>query len=811
MWQRAGQGGRGAQQPPLPEAQEGEAQDGEGWAQDSQQEEQHSRRFKGQRVKLGAAQRMAHFSQNPALWHKAEDTMVHFHKSFGVMQELFDHRDFTTFAEELRTCASMAAVCASPSSASSAPASRFLDLGCAPGGFSACLLQDHILGPNSAGWGISLPPDMGGFPMAVAYERLNVQFHDLLGLQSDDLPCPDASIDICVADAQNLCNFFKQRSAPIRYRGLKAQSRSLGIWALTVKECELAFAKLRTGGAFIFRFGWRGVGTSDVHPTGEAVHPDLLERYIREEEWYKALTHWLFSILKSLFEVLRPFKSEYVHQADVSFYMVCRRFDRSKYLDNEWKDKLQRAFQELTTSTDEAALVEGIKNGISDAAKAEIDDMLEYVGRMRAVGIQSRKVTNPTGFRGESLKTKLEAKSDATDGNESSATEQATTTCGSDVTQSTPASQKSSEPERIAGGAAPEDAAPGGGGGPSRARAAQEDGAARAPAPRGGEDFADWANTSADRQGHDGWAAAPSGGYGNMGNDEGAHMLGYGGYDAEHAYYHQAYFAGYGAHMHGGHQADCSDVSHGQPAQPAILHAEAGGFHAPGYGCGGGVAEWPAQHLDLELLLPAMATQGGASAQVGEGLGSEASPAAEVGAAVLERGHPEAAVDTAPAAFAVAKPPAQQGLEEAPAAAAVAELAPSSRGGARSDDDGDDDRLGDIDDRSLDLDPYGMPPSKRYPRIQRRRAGRMVRERRQVRERRNVNIAAHHGFRGISARSIRYWLSAVFQEIQAEFSNSGPGVQAVRFGLFCAMAWSMNSLVWSMIRIARGEVLQAEQ
>jgi len=313
---------------------------------------------------------------------------VHFHKSFGVMQELFDHRDFTTFGTELHRCAADA----TPPGVTPVP--QFLDLGCAPGGFSACLLQDHMLGPHSMGYGVSLPSQLGGFPMAFASDRLYVQLEDMMALGINDLICPLNSIDLCCADAQNLSNMFKARKTAVQYRGLRAKSRSLGIWALTVKECMLAFSRLRHGGGFVFRFGWRGVG-ADVHPSGEQVHPSLLAKYLEEEEWYKALTHWLFTVLKSLFKTLRPFKSEYVHQADVSFYMVCRSFDRKKYEMNDWQAKLQRAFTELSDCDDEAALVAGIKDGILDETKAEIDVLLEYVGRMRAIGIQSRKVTNP--------------------------------------------------------------------------------------------------------------------------------------------------------------------------------------------------------------------------------------------------------------------------------------------------------------------------------------------------------------------------------------------------------------------------------
>lgn len=326
-----------------------------------------------------------------------EETLVHFHKSFGVMQEIFDHRDFVDLGSELQQCA------ADGTPPGMLPAPSFLDLGCAPGGFSACLLQDTILGPNSVGYGVSLPPQMGGFQMIFGSDRLCVQLNDILQLESHDLMCADESVDLCLADAQYLSCLFKNKGMPSRqtqYRGTKTRTKSLGIWALTIKECALAFQKLRHGGSFIFRFGWRGIGggKDDEHPTGEKVHPDLMAKYLQEEEWYKALTHWLFSVLKSLFTTLKPFKSEYVHQADVSFYMVCRGFDRSKYNKAQWEAKLQRAYEEIFDCDDEAALIAEMKGQISVKIREEIDALLELVGRMRMVGIASRKVTNPSQF-----------------------------------------------------------------------------------------------------------------------------------------------------------------------------------------------------------------------------------------------------------------------------------------------------------------------------------------------------------------------------------------------------------------------------
>lgn len=316
---------------------------------------------------------------------------MHFHKSFGVMQEIFDHRDFTTFGTEIYESAQNGTM------QGMLPQVRFLDLGCAPGGFSGCLLQDSLFGSNSVSYGVTLPPHLGGFHMAFASDRFSTQFEDILALQTTDLVCADNSIDMCIADAQYLSNLFKKKDLKNQYRGTRVKSQQLGIWALTVKECQLAFAKLRTGGGFVFRFGWRGVD-KDFHPSGEQVPAALLAKYLQEEEWYKALTHWLFSVLKSLFTTLRPFKSEYVHQADVSFYMVCRGFDRQKYESFNWEEKLRRAFESLCNCEDEGALATTIQGVVCEDTKAEINELLELVGRMRAIGINSRKVTNPKAF-----------------------------------------------------------------------------------------------------------------------------------------------------------------------------------------------------------------------------------------------------------------------------------------------------------------------------------------------------------------------------------------------------------------------------
>ena len=59
---------------------------------------------------------------------------------------------------------------------------RFLDLGCAPGGFSSFLLSD----PRCAGgYGVTLPEEMGGFPLRVQQtETFQLHFTQLLVLRN---------------------------------------------------------------------------------------------------------------------------------------------------------------------------------------------------------------------------------------------------------------------------------------------------------------------------------------------------------------------------------------------------------------------------------------------------------------------------------------------------------------------------------------------------------------------------------------------------------------------------------------------------
>ena len=120
------------------------------------------------------------------------ETEVHFQKCYGVMAEIFEAHD--------------SLVGALP-----ADGFNFLDLGCAPGGFSSFLLDDARC---RTGFGVTLPTKVGGFPMRLRSDKFLVQQADLFEVGPDDLLASD--VHICICDAQYLRN---EISWDAQYRG----------------------------------------------------------------------------------------------------------------------------------------------------------------------------------------------------------------------------------------------------------------------------------------------------------------------------------------------------------------------------------------------------------------------------------------------------------------------------------------------------------------------------------------------------------------------------------------------------------------
>ena len=245
-------------------------------------------------------------------------TMIHFQKCYSTIQELFECSHKFKINEFLP--------------AYQTPL-RFLDIACAPGGFSQYLL-DHFL--DSQGYGITLPESLGGFPMAVqAYpsSRFKICFFDLLSHPMRLNPTLLEKVHLVIGDAQY---FPRSQEAIEEYKGKKAGTITGGRLGLLLKEFILGFQNLQEGGIFIFRF-----------VVWERVHSNIIR---------------LFFLCFDLFESVQPFKSEYQHTADCTFYAVCCGFRRAKYNQLDVKTLLEVAYARVVLSPPFAAVHNGTIN-----------------------------------------------------------------------------------------------------------------------------------------------------------------------------------------------------------------------------------------------------------------------------------------------------------------------------------------------------------------------------------------------------------------------------------------------------------------
>ena len=258
------------------------------------------------------------------------------------MQELFDHpAQLLRSTRRLHTSHPLA----------------FLDIACAPGGFSQYIL-DHY--PQSQGFGISLPESLGGFPVTVSTHppsRFQLCYFDLLSHPMGPSPTVGREVDIAIGDAQY---FPRSQEATEEYKGRKAGTVTGGRLGLLLREFIIAFGALTEGGDFIFRF-----------VVWEKIHSNILR---------------LFFLCFDLFDSVKPFKSEYQHTADCTFYAVCAGFRRNKYVEMDIDTQLRVAFARVVLSPAFAAVHNGTINcfqvtnvgrGGSNRQLAERDPVLD--------------------------------------------------------------------------------------------------------------------------------------------------------------------------------------------------------------------------------------------------------------------------------------------------------------------------------------------------------------------------------------------------------------------------------------------------
>jgi 23S rRNA U2552 (ribose-2'-O)-methylase RlmE/FtsJ len=242
-------------------------------------------------------------------------TMIHFQKCYCTIQEMFNcERMMFTKYIPLRESSDVS----------------FLDIACAPGGFSQYLL-DHF--PKSTGYGITLAQRLGGFPVAIGpTNRFRLCYFDLLAHPMGPEPqCPP--IDIVIGDAQ----YFPRSQESIEsYGGRKAGTVTAGRLGLLLREFILALRSLKGGGIFIFRF-----------VVWEKVHSNIIR---------------LFFLCHELFENVEAFKSEYQHTADCTFYCICSGFRRDVYLAKDIETHLRVAFARAVLSPPFAAVHNGTIN-----------------------------------------------------------------------------------------------------------------------------------------------------------------------------------------------------------------------------------------------------------------------------------------------------------------------------------------------------------------------------------------------------------------------------------------------------------------
>lgn len=234
------------------------------------------------------------------------ETVQHFQKCYLVLQEIF--KEFGNFEGLLPECF------------------KFLDLGCAPGGFSAFLLDD---GRCSQGFGVSLPAIKGGFPMRLRSDAFLLQSADLFEIEPRDLIVSE--VNFCVCDAHYLRNSI---SSYERYRGVRCRTRQHGVWGLLMKEFWLGFSKMLPGAILIFRFGWHDRGENDE---GTA--------------WYRNITLRLFAMLHDLFDSVQELKSDTFNVKNNSFYVTCSGFNAERFQERGYFKILGSAFRYLMQST----------------------------------------------------------------------------------------------------------------------------------------------------------------------------------------------------------------------------------------------------------------------------------------------------------------------------------------------------------------------------------------------------------------------------------------------------------------------------
>lgn len=280
------------------------------------------------------------------------EAVIHFQKCYAVLQEIFV--EFQYFLDIL-------------------PGGfKFLDLGCAPGGFSSFLLDDERCGK---GFGVSLPAAKGGFPMRLRSDHFLWQPADLFEITPDGLVAP--GVNFFIFDAHYLRDDISTYG---KYRGVKCRSRQHGVWALLCKQCWLGMSKLLHGGVMVFRFGWRSNGDDDELTA-----------------WYRRSSLRLFALMEYVFERVRWVKSGKWNSCNGSFYVVCASFRADRFAECGMAQIFRNTFEYLMTSQTEdptpldvLAAVDHLPGVRTAEVDAKTNEMLDRVDKQRLAHWQEK-------------------------------------------------------------------------------------------------------------------------------------------------------------------------------------------------------------------------------------------------------------------------------------------------------------------------------------------------------------------------------------------------------------------------------------
>jgi hypothetical protein len=196
---------------------------------------------------------------------------------------------------------------------------RFLDLGCAPGGFSQWIIRNNRY---CTGVGFTLPPELGGFPMEFDAPGRYTYFYqditqnsELIGCQNNDDGGSGPQFDLCIAG----CMFRNTETDACNYNSEFRWSRNRHF--LRYFQLLAALKNLQEGGTLILVFNIR-------------THITVTE---------------IICSLSCCFERLIPVKPDNAYAIRSSFYLVGVNYKREKTQKSTFLERLRAALDFIGT------------------------------------------------------------------------------------------------------------------------------------------------------------------------------------------------------------------------------------------------------------------------------------------------------------------------------------------------------------------------------------------------------------------------------------------------------------------------------